>query len=151
MNNLGFLIGSLIFSGFGLWVIYQQILAIVWGNPSKKWPSTRGKIVYSTIERGPRRTFYPKVMFEYKVNGVTYQSSRIWWGLRLNMTRKGAECFNAEYRAGKKVQVYYHPRFHRIGSLKTGVSLVWLIFVLIFLGLLPGYVGLRIVITNLLN
>lgn len=86
-------------------------------NASQNWPSTTGRILFSSVEQrrtsnargGYSTSYYPVVRYDYTVNGQQYQGGTI------NFGQVGLGSYNAvaqkaaQYPVGSMVQVYYNP------------------------------------------
>ncbi len=78
------------------------------------WPSTAGVVLASTTQVrriGRSRTVIPVVVYQYQVNGQTYQSHLIRAGDQYGSIRVSgeAEAIAARYPTGAAVMVHYNP------------------------------------------
>ena len=98
--------------GFFLYRRYQQ------GNAAREsaqsWPSTSGVVLSSSVQvrRSNRsRSEYPVVVYQYEVNGKSYQGQRIKAGDKFMSIRISGEtqATVARYPVGSRVTVYYDP------------------------------------------
>ena len=98
--------------GFFLYRRYQQ------GNAARasaqSWPSTAGIVLASSVQvrRSNRsRSEYPVVVYQYEVNGKSYQGQRIKASDKFISVRISgeAQATVARYPAGARVTVYYDP------------------------------------------
>jgi len=114
-------------------------------NTSKHWPTVEGKVLISESSFKSRRETrtlsiteytYPRVIFEYTVNGMKYSSDYI----TLRISHKEGHAYPlahevtrivAKYRIGETVTVYYRPNKPQMGVLEPGLtrasvrSLMW--------------------------
>ena len=100
--------------GFGIFFYrrYQQ------GNAARasaqSWPSTSGIVLTSSVQvrRSNRsRSEYPVVVYQYGVNGKSYQGQRIKASDKFMSVRVfgEAQATVARYPVGSRVTVYYDP------------------------------------------
>ena len=97
---------------------------------SRHWPSTPGTITSSSISKQTRRdsnhrtrtTYYPRVQYQYQVDGKHCTSDRIEFGGASGGTRSKAKKLVDRYSPGKKVKVYYNPRDPEYAVLKAGFT-----------------------------
>lgn len=133
-------------------VFAAGIFLLAWGGyeikrayESRGWPNTQGSIISSHIDKQSRRDsnhrtrtyYYPKVQYQYQVEGKHYTCNRIEFGGESGGKRSRAKKVVDSYPSGKKVKVYYHPQDPQVAVLKAGFS--WgalLVFIagLVFLG-----------------
>lgn len=82
---------------------------------AKTWPSTTGVVIRSMVDASGGRTtsFFANVMYEYEVNGMTYQGNVLRAGdqfiRKTSRTMGTAQAKVDEYPAGRQVTVYYDP------------------------------------------
>lgn len=81
---------------------------------AQSWPSTSGTILMSSVQSsrsGRSHSTYPVVVYQYVVNGQSYQSQTIKAGEQfLNVRVAGqAQATVARYPIGANVTVYYDP------------------------------------------
>lgn len=85
------------------------------GEETQSWTATSGRVLSSTVDEkrrttsdGPRVTYAPVVRYEYTVEGVRYEGSRI----RARNARGDAEWANERadrFPQGAETTVYYDP------------------------------------------
>ena len=83
---------------------------------SLNWPSVEGKITAQWVNRsevhdedGVHVSYIPKVVFEYTVEGLSFQGQRIAFGSEASFnSRKKAEAFLAGYPKDGAIMVYYN-------------------------------------------
>jgi hypothetical protein len=127
-KNLGILTLALLAAGVGLlaWGGYE----IKRAYESRGWPNTQGTITSSYIKKENRKdsnnryktTYYPKVNYQYQVEGKYYSCNRIAFGGVSGGKRSKAKRVVDRYPSGKKVTVYYNPQDPGIGVLNAGFS-----------------------------
>ena len=81
---------------------------------AQSWPATTGTVLMSSVQSkrtGNSTSFYPAVVYQYTVNGQSYQGQRIKAGEQfLNIRIIGdAEATVRRYPSGAQVTVYYNP------------------------------------------
>jgi hypothetical protein len=110
-GGLLFVCGGLFFAGYG-YTAYRQGLA------SENWSKANGTVIKSEIVKRTRTTgtgtnrrkvveHIPQVAYAYKVNGHSYQSSRITFGA-INKLNAGKTV--QRYAKGKNIEVFYDPQ-----------------------------------------
>jgi len=99
----------------GCVILYQFLRAFHEMYGCWKWPAAEGKVLRSCREMRTRshagrlkRMEYAKVLYEYKVDGKTYQSTRIYFGPELGGTLASRKAF--KYPEGATVAVRYNPK-----------------------------------------
>jgi len=122
------------------------IVMIAWGGyeikgsrESGSWPNVQGTITSSDVSKRitrdsnhrKRTTYYPKVGFQYQVDGRRYASSRIAFGTGdTGGSAKWARKVVNKYPVGKTVTVYYNPQDPQYGVLESGITWRSIIFLL---------------------
>ena len=81
---------------------------------SQSWPGTLGTVLMSSVQSkhtGRSNSIYPVVVYQYEVNGKSYQSQTIKAGEQFfNIRIMGeAQATVARYPIGAQVMVYYNP------------------------------------------
>lgn len=93
----------------GYWSLKQSARV----KASQAWPSTTGRVLFSSVEqrrRRKKRDFYcPKVRYEYTVSGKQYQGGALSFGQMVLSDYDAAAQKAAQYPVGSMVQVYYNP------------------------------------------
>lgn len=100
--------------GFGIFFYrrYQQ------GNAARasaqSWPSTSGAVLSSSVQvrrTNKSRSEYPVVVYQYEVNGQSYQGQRVKASDKFMSIRLAGEtqATVARYPIGSRVTVYYDP------------------------------------------
>ncbi len=119
---------------------------------SKSWPSVTGTITRSEVKiwkRDSNTHYEPDIAYSYTVEGKKYTSSKITVGdgaLDNNVSK--AKRLQAEYPAGKEVEVYYDPDLPESAVLQPGTKsgdlmLAGISALFFFIGLLSVYQGLK--------
>ncbi len=81
---------------------------------AQSWPSTSGTVLMSSVQSrtsGRSHSTYPVIVYQYVVNGQSYQSQTVKAGEQfLNVRVAGqAQATVARYPIGANVTVYYDP------------------------------------------
>ncbi len=105
-------------------VIIAIVFIYIWmrgrrtSSITRSWPTTMGRVLYSAVEArrshsshgGYSTSYYPSVVYEYQVNGQTYQSKTINPGMEVGLSFRGkVEEKAAKYPASGMVEVFYNP------------------------------------------
>lgn len=110
----------------GLRILSQFVFLFFQWRNSQSWPATRGVIVQSNLQnmfvpRGGKKShntdgsvrmttaYNPDIVYEYRVTGVSFQSSQLFLGQRFPSTLNVSNSFVERYPAGRDVTVYYDP------------------------------------------
>jgi len=127
-RDLGILTLAMFAAGIFLmaWGVYE----IKGSNESRNWPSTQGTISSSYISEQTRRaskghtsiTYFPRVLYQYKVDGRHYTSHRIEFGGESGGMKRMAKKVVDKYPSGKKVTVHYNPQDPKYGVLEAGFT-----------------------------
>ncbi len=104
----------LIFGGLGYFFYKRNQKSTVARKLAQSWPSTTGMVLMSSVQTrrsGRSITTYPVVVYQYTVNGQSYQSQTIKAGEQfLNVRVHGqAQAAVARYPVGASITVYYDP------------------------------------------
>jgi hypothetical protein len=106
-------IGLGLFGAFLFWVIRRSQQAKALREASQTWPTTTGKVLKSRAEvRGGRRArVYPYIVYEYAVNGQSYESDHVRANDKLWRGYSSRDAYDTvdRYPAGATVTVYYNP------------------------------------------
>ncbi len=84
---------------------------------SNDWEQTLGKVLFSMVETrrgssggsGTSTSYYPKIVYEYRVMGQVYHGDRFNLGEVGLGSYKRVAATVAEYPVGKQIEVYYNP------------------------------------------
>ena len=104
----------LILGGLGFFLYKRNQQSGVARQLAQSWPSTSGVVLMSSVQSrrsGRSYSTYPVVVYQYAVNGQSYQSQTIKAGEQfLNVRVIGqAQATVARYPIGANVTVYYKP------------------------------------------
>jgi hypothetical protein len=112
-------------------------LTLLWGIPTLKkakastsWPTTRGVVLVSDVERrrshdrdhGTSYTYSAQVTYEYTVAGTIYNCDRVSFGEYASSNRNHARQIVNRYPVGKTVEVHYDPNRPESAVLEPGTS-----------------------------
>jgi hypothetical protein len=105
-----FIIGGI---GYLLYKRNQQSMSE--RQSAQNWASTTGTIMMSSVQTSHSATggssVYPVIVYQYEVNGKTYQSQSVHAGdkyLKVNIAGQAQKTVD-KYPIGKQVTVYYNP------------------------------------------
>jgi hypothetical protein len=106
----------LIIGAIGYFLYKRNQKSTAYRQTAQNWPSTTGTILMSSVQS--RRSSssggysnYPVIVYQYTVNGQTYQSQTLKAGeqfFNVNVSWQAQETVN-KYAIGKQVTVYYDP------------------------------------------
>ncbi len=104
----------LILGGIGYFLYRRGQQSTSYRQSAQTWPSTSGTVLMSSVQSkrtGRSRSTYPVVVYQYTVNGQSYQSQRIKAGEQFMSIRVAgeAQATAARYPVGAAVTVYYNP------------------------------------------
>ena len=110
-------IAGLIFTIVGLTIAMCQVSSISKNAMASKWPVAEGRILVSKSIKlqskpGGTETFFPKIMYEYTVDGVMYKNTIRYFGEAYVPDRRQSEDVVYSYPTGKTIMVYYNPKKH---------------------------------------
>ena len=108
------IIPILILGGLGVFFYKRNQKSTAARQIAQSWPNTPGMVLVSTVQSrrtGRSITTFPVVVYQYQVNGMTYQGKTIKVGEQyLNVRILGqAQATAARYPVGATVTVYYNP------------------------------------------
>ena len=137
----------IILIAIGLFLIVITPISIKAGKKSANWPATSGTILSSEVEEeistdaedGVSKYYYPRIRYEYEINGTKYQGNK-YKLLEPSMSRQKAYEFAALFLPGNKVNVYYNPQKPQQAVLQTGAQN----FLYIFL-----FIGVALIVTGI--
>ncbi|MFN8596587.1 MAG: DUF3592 domain-containing protein [Anaerolineae bacterium] len=133
-NQLFALVFCLIAIGSSVPLIYNQILATKWGKHSESWPTAKGQITRSEVQKRSAGkngvTYHPVIAYSYRIDGTWYEAKRVEFGkpLVLFNAKEYATNLVAKYPKGLKTAVYYHPDQPTLATLQPGISRRNLVF-----------------------
>lgn len=104
----------LFIGGFGYFIYKRNQQSTVYRQKVQSWPGASGMVLTSSVQSrrtGRSVSIFPVVVYQYEVNGKTYQSQTIRAGEQfMNVRVIGqAQATSARYQAGTPVTVYYNP------------------------------------------
>ncbi|MBN2501351.1 MAG: DUF3592 domain-containing protein [Anaerolineales bacterium] len=107
------------------WFIYSRFQkAKDVQQASQNWLATTGRVIKSRVEvsGGEVASVYPRVIYEYEVEGVKYQADQIKAGDKFWAARTSQEAYNTidRYPEGLEVTVYYNPANPAEATLERG-------------------------------
>ena len=100
--------------GLGIFLYRRSKMRDVVKQAAQDWSSTMGTVLMSTIKvsrTGASRSEYPVVVYQYQVNGTSYQGKTVKAGEGYFSVRfiGDAQKTIARYPVGAQVMVYYNP------------------------------------------
>ncbi|MBL8099509.1 MAG: DUF3592 domain-containing protein [Anaerolineales bacterium] len=105
----------LIIGGIGYYLYKRNQQSMTQRQDAQNWGSTTGTIMMSSVQTSHSSTggssVYPVIVYQYEVNGKTYQSQTVRVGdkfLKVNIAGQAQETVD-KYPIGAKVTVYYDP------------------------------------------
>ena len=104
----------LILGGIGIFLYKRNQQSSAARQSARSWLDTTGTVLVSTVQSkriGRSTSTFPVVVYQYQVNGITYQGKTIKVGEQyLNVRVFGqAQTTAARYPVGATVTVYYNP------------------------------------------
>ena len=108
---------------------------VIRAGASTEWPYVTGLVLDSGVERRQHRSrvrpgtgrtsiiYYPKVIYQYSVQGTSYSGDRIEYGTLGKDNPAHAERIVENYPKGKYVRVYYMPGQVTESILVPGITL----------------------------
>jgi hypothetical protein len=138
-----------IFATFGILLLAVSVLNIIKGIQSSSWPSVSGTVLFShidtldgyDIDTGVYTTYFPKVSYEYYVDGLKYSSKRVNFGVAGGYGN--AKRVISDYPQNKVVNVFYNPKEPGKAILEPGIR-VGIFLLLIFFSAFS--IGISIII-----
>ena len=119
--------GFLIILGVIIAATFGPELGRAWS--SRQWPTVQGQIVSSIVasgnshgQHGTYTFYYPQVVYEYAVDGRTFQGDRISFGTAGSDLKWKAEEATKLYPPGQEVAVHYRPAQPEASVLQPGVK-----------------------------
>ncbi|MBL8092133.1 MAG: DUF3592 domain-containing protein [Anaerolineales bacterium] len=105
----------LIIGGIGYYLYKRNQQSMAQRQDSQNWGSTTGTIMMSSVQTSHSSSggssVYPVIVYQYEVNGKTYQSQTVRVGdkfLKVNIASQAQKTVD-KYPIGAKVTVYYDP------------------------------------------
>lgn len=105
----------LILGGLAFFLYRRSRQSAAYKQKTQSWSTTTGMVLMSSVQvkrTGKSRSTYPVVVYQYTVNGVTYQGQRIKAGeqfYKISIFGQ-AEQTAARYPVGARVDIYYNPQ-----------------------------------------
>lgn len=104
-----------IIGGLGYYLYKRNQQSMAQRQESQNWASTTGTIMMSSVQSTRSSTggysTHPVIVYQFEVNGKTYQSQTVRAGdkfLKINISTQ-AQATVDKYPIGAKVTVYYNP------------------------------------------
>lgn len=106
----------------GIIILFFGITDSVRDYNDQHWPSTDGVIRSAKIFQSMDwHNYYAAILYDYKVAGFSYSSSRVTFGDFWYASGRAASVFG-RYPQGKSVTVFYNPSDPQIAVLETGFN-----------------------------
>lgn len=107
-------ISVLVIGGLGIFLYRRSQQSNSYRQAAQSWQSTTGMVLMSSVQSrtsGRSHSVYPVVVYQYNVNGKTYQSQTIKAGEQFMSVRISGQAQEtvARYPIGATVTVYYNP------------------------------------------
>jgi hypothetical protein len=99
---------------FGIFIYRRHQQGQTAKQAAQAWPGTMGTVLMSSVQTkhtGKNLSIYPVVVYQYQVNGQTYQNQTIKAGeqyFNVRIMGQAQETVN-KYPIGAQVMVYYNP------------------------------------------
>ena len=154
--GIGLLLFGLVFATFGAGFAAVGLWHVWRGWQSNSWPSTRGKVTHSHVQRtishgkhGTSTSESPVIEYVYKVDGERYEGNRYRFGGQSSAVglfsmfgKSKARQIVEAHPKGKRVEVFYDPDKPQASTLVPGAAFGMLFFVIV--GGLFALVGLGV-------
>lgn len=132
-KRLVVLLCGLIFIAVGIGLTIKGYYTLGNANASSEWPTTKGQIIRSTVEKfkntkdvGKRRKYTsmyrPNIVYEYSVDGFTYTSENYTFIEQHSSDAGDIRQIIDRYPTGQIVSVYYSPEDTALSVLEPGVT-----------------------------
>lgn len=103
----------LIFGGLGYFLYKQNQKAKAVQQASLAWRQTTGTVIRSRVEvsGGETTSVSPRIIYQYEVNGQTYQNDQLKAGDRFWRVTSSQSAYETvdRYHVGLQVTVFYNP------------------------------------------
>ncbi|KKL50012.1 hypothetical protein LCGC14_2309750 [marine sediment metagenome] len=106
----------LLFVVVGAGAGFFGIRGLIRARASADWPTAEGKVVASSVERhrntgsrGSSTTYHAEILYEFSVEGTTFNGDRVAYGDYGSGNSSHARRIVNRYPKGKSVTVYYMP------------------------------------------
>ena len=108
-----------------LWLAVDQAVKSVhlagWSKASPRWPIANGKVLAAHAEPSYKLNWRPRIYYRYHVGGHEYTSTLLSFDVDVG-NQEWAEQTAADFPAGARVPVYYHPGRPEVAVLKPGAA-----------------------------
>lgn len=114
------ILSVIIFGGVAYLIYKRSQQGKALREAAQAWRSTTGTVLMSSVQSGHAGTLYPVVVYQYEVNGQSYQSQIIKAGeqyLNIRIAGQAQETVN-RYPIGAAVTVYYNPDNPSVSALE---------------------------------
>jgi hypothetical protein len=128
---------ALLFITQGLIRLSRFVIWLFQWRRCQNWPRTTGIVIRSSLKsmlvpRGGRKSlnldgsarlmtaFSPRIVYEYHINGETFQSKQLFLGENFPLAFSMADEFVEKFPKGKKVIVFYDPERPGFSILERG-------------------------------
>lgn len=109
------IIPILIIGGIGYFLYKRNQQSVAHRQAAQNWATATGTILMSSVQSSSSSTggysIYPVIVYQFEVNGKTYQSQNLRAGdkyLKVNIPSQAQQTVD-KYPIGAKVTVYYDP------------------------------------------
>lgn len=101
----------------------------------RQWPHVEGTVLETELQA--KRSFVPKVTYQYSINGNTYTDKKELFSPQFggkDTRRQTSQKILAEYEKGGPITVYYNPQNPAESAVEIGVT--WATFIKLGVGVL---------------
>ena len=139
------LILHILFASICLGGIAYEIYAIYFAQKSKHWSTITGTVLNAEVrtktayDEDYEVTHEPYVHYAYRVNGVLYESRRLFFGSQITSNYFEATDSLLGISKNKRVSVYYDPRKPNRSVLHPGAGEVQPLIILAYIGLYSSF------------
>jgi hypothetical protein len=135
-----FAVVGAVFLVAGTVLLFLGIASIVQALSIRGWPKTHGLVKSATVAQARRPRVgpagRPRISYEYKVDGRTYESDRV--AFSMTSTPRAVEKTMRRYTPGALVEVYYDPRQPERSVLEKPWGVVGTVVLLVCGAILAG-------------
>ena len=93
----------------GAILLYVGVRGIINARASINWPHTVGKVISSSLAYDDEHYAYPKILYEFYVDGTKFNGDRVHYGGYRSRDDPYAVRIVERYPKEKEVTVYYMP------------------------------------------
>jgi hypothetical protein len=116
-------ISALGFISLGMLAMALYTAYLAWfASASRRWPTATGRMLYSAIPGQGRFPTATYVHYSYIVDGVTYESKRLRFGLFPPRDQTAASAELRRLQGTGRLRVYYDPKKPSRSCLLTGAN-----------------------------